>query len=438
VADQPGSYVAQLIVNDGHMASAPATTTITAATPPQVYLDPADGTLLNTATPLLTIVYQDSESGIDLASVQVTLDGANVTAHFALTATQATYRPTLADGDHNLTVRLQNLAGIPAEAMAQFTVDTMPPPPIPPGALTMGPVTNGQVTIMGAAGSAEPGGQIRLTNTRTGVVVTVPATADGRFTATLAVQLGDVVSLTSSDAAGNTSTATTVTIVPPDPALVAPPNDPTVATTLYTSVQFLFTGAQPIQTGVAPDTISPVHIAVVRGRVLDRSDQPLPGVQITILDHPELGQTFSRADGMFDLAVNGGGALTLVYTKGSFVPAQRQVQSVWQEFVRAPDVVLVPWDVQVTPIDLTAATGIQVAQGSVVTDQDGTRQATLLFLPGTQASMALPTGQHVPLSMLHVRATEYTVGTNGPLAMPAELPLPAPTPTRWNCPSTKR
>lgn len=104
VADTLGPYVAQLIVNDGQVDSTPATTTITAATPPQVHLDPAAGALVNTATPLLTITYEDAGSGIDLASVQVTLDGADVTARFVLTPTQATMRTTLADGVHELTV----------------------------------------------------------------------------------------------------------------------------------------------------------------------------------------------------------------------------------------------------------------------------------------------------------------------------------------------
>jgi len=57
-----------------------------------------------------------------------------------------------------------------------------------------------------------------------------------------------------------------------------------------------------------------------------------------------------------------------------------------------------------------------------VTDADGTRQATLLFTPGTQATMQLPDGTTQPLTTLHVRATEYTVSDNGPLAMPAQLP----------------
>src|SRR5208283_1710277 len=65
---------------------------------------------------------------------------------------------------------------------------------------------------------------------------------------------------------------------------------------------------------------------------------------------------------------------------------------------------------------------IQVARGGVQTDADGSRQATLLVPQGTQASMTLPDGSTTPLSTLHVRATEYTVGPNGPQAMPAELP----------------
>src|SRR5262249_34036314 len=63
-----------------------------------------------------------------------------------------------------------------------------------------------------------------------------------------------------------------------------------------------------------------------------------------------------------------------------------------------------------------------VAQGSVQTDADGTRQAMLLFTPGTQATMVLPDGNSRALTTLGVRATEYTIGPNGPAAMPAALP----------------
>src|SRR5262249_31523696 len=80
--------------------------------------------------------------------------------------------------------------------------DTLPPPPIDQGRLTVGPVTNGQVTLTGAPGSVEGGARVTLRNTRTGQQVTVVATTAGAFTATLAAQPGDGVTLTVTDTAG--------------------------------------------------------------------------------------------------------------------------------------------------------------------------------------------------------------------------------------------
>jgi hypothetical protein len=70
---------------------------------------------------------------------------------------------------------------------------------------------------------------------------------------------------------------------------------------------------------------------VVRGKVSDRQDNPLPGVTVSILGHPELGQTQTRVDGVFDLAVNGGGSLTVDYRMAGYLPAQRQVTVPWQD-----------------------------------------------------------------------------------------------------------
>ena len=219
-----------------------------------------------------------------------------------------------------------------------------------------------------------------------------------------------------------TSASTGTGGLPPDPSTVAPPLDDTIATTIGTATAFLYTGSNPIQTGVAPGTINPIRASVLRGAVLDKDGNPLSGATVSILDHPELGQTLSRADGRFDLAVNGGGQLTVSYTKDGFFPAQRQVDAPWQDYAVVPDVVMITQDPQVTAIDLTSDAPMQVAQGNSVTDARGTRQATLFIPQGTTATMTLPDGSTQPLSTLHVRATEYTVGPNGPEAMPASLP----------------
>ena|GEM_PF-578160 len=199
--------------------------------------------------------------------------------------------------------------------------------------------------------------------------------------------------------------------------LIAPPADSTVATSLFTSTSFLYTGDNPPQSGVNPDTIVENRVAVLRGQVFTKDSTPLPGVTITIVDHPEFGSTMSRADGWFDMAVNGGGPLAVRYQKAGFITAQRQLNVPWQDFTSLPDVVLIPHDTKATSVNLNAGQ-MQVAQGSPISDKDGTRQATLIIPAGVTAQ----TGNGTPISNLTIRATEYTVGENGPQAMPAELP----------------
>ncbi|MCB0257571.1 MAG: hypothetical protein KDI55_27930, partial [Anaerolineae bacterium] len=193
-------------------------------------------------------------------------------------------------------------------------------------------------------------------------------------------------------------------------------------TTTYVATEFLYTGANPIQTGVAPGTIEPQRAALVRGKVLADDGSPLPGVQITIHGHPELGGTLSRADGMFDLVVNGGGVLVVQYTRTGYLPAQRHLDVPWQDYAWLPDVMLKQRDAQVTPVSFGASAPMQVARGSLMSDSDGARQATLLFPAGTQAQVLLPDGSTQPAGTLNIRATEFTVGPNGPQAMPADLP----------------
>ena len=108
------------------------------------------------------------------------------------------------------------------------------------------------------------------------------------------------------------------------PTLVPSAVDPTVATNIYDSTAFLYTGTGAIQTGVADGTIVAKRVAVIRGKVTDRSGNALVNVTVSILNHGEYGSTLTRSDGMFDMAVNGGGYLTVSYAKDGYAPAQRQ------------------------------------------------------------------------------------------------------------------
>ncbi len=212
-------------------------------------------------------------------------------------------------------------------------------------------------------------------------------------------------------------------VLPPNPQVTANDLDRTVATHIYTATRFLYTGDNPIQIEMSA-TIKPNRVAVLRGSVLDKKGDPLPGVMVSILDHSEYGCTFSRADGTFDLAVNGGDQLTVSYQKTNYLPAQRQVTVPLLDYAWLEDVALLPYDSKATTINTNSTRPFQVAQGSMMNDEDGPRQATLLFPQGTVASMTLPDGQIQAVSSdsFRVRATEYTVGENGDEAMPGQLP----------------
>jgi hypothetical protein len=237
--------------------------------------------------------------------------------------------------------------------------------------------------------------------------------------------------LTIADRAGNRSAPASVRFtidtippepeLPPDPATIAPELDRTIATDLFEATQFLYTGADPVQSGVVPGAIDPVRVAVLRGRVLEGKGSVLSGVGVSILGRPELGSTLSRADGWFDLAVNGGEPLTLQLEKPGYLGAQRAVTAAWRDYNPIEDVVLVPLDPRATSI-VSGSAILQVARGGVMEDSDGRRQATLLFPAGTEAVKVLADGSTEPLPALTFRVTEYTVGASGPRAMPGPLP----------------
>lgn len=210
-------------------------------------------------------------------------------------------------------------------------------------------------------------------------------------------------------------------LIPPDPGSVAPELTQGASSDLWSTTSFLYLGATPIQTGVTNGTIQPVRAAVLRGRVRMRDGLGLSGVRVTILNHPEFGQTLTREDGKFDLAVNGGAALTVKYEKQGFCPIQRQTQADRQDYTVLPEVVMVAGDPIATLITLGIDSPLQVARGSIQADTNGVRQATLLFPSGTCADLVI-NGAAQACQALHFRMTEFTVGTTGPAAMPAMLP----------------
>ncbi|HEU4582448.1 MAG TPA: RHS repeat-associated core domain-containing protein, partial [Polyangiaceae bacterium] len=211
-----------------------------------------------------------------------------------------------------------------------------------------------------------------------------------------------------------------VSLLPPDPASVAPAL-PAGYVSLLDRMRFLFEGSDPIQTGVAPSTISQRSAAVLRGRVLTAAGAPLRGVSVRVHGHPELGETLSRLDGNFDLVVNGGGPLTLEYGRDGFLPAQRALRARAQDFSFASDVVLLHPDEAVTELSFPSVVA-QTHLASTSSDADGARSAVLHVNSGTLASWRMPDGSAPAVSELSIRATEFSIGATGKSALPADLP----------------
>jgi hypothetical protein len=405
--DLPGDYVAQLIVNDSKLNSDPATSLVTVSAKPVVNRNPQI-----TSSPVTSATVENLYS----YNVHAT-DSDNDTLTYALT--------TFPSG---MTINSQS-------GLISWT----------PGA---NQISNQSVSVTVTDGKGGSDSQSFTISVSAADQTTVPNLVDqSRSSAEAVIQQAklnvgaltfqhnnkaDGSVITQSPAAGSSvkiGTVVNLTVsigpnngLPPNPATVAPTIDPTVATNTYDATKFLYTGPNAVQSGMQASTINPKLVAVVQGKVLGKDNQALPGVTISVNGHPEYGQTLSRADGKFDLVVNGGEYLAINYAKQNYLPAQRQQRIPLRDYSLIDEVVLIQPDSTVSPIDLSKNDSFQIAQSSVVTDASGNRQVTILFPQGTGASMLLADGSTQPLSSMHVRATEYTVGSNGPEAMPGALP----------------
>lgn len=442
-ADAAGDYVAQLIVNDGTLKSDPATVLVTAqatftsvpdvggktqseaqtlivaanlvvGTVSQQTSDTVKAGLVISQTPSAgTQVEEGSSVALVISKGPTTVSVPDVTGKTQSDAETVLKSAGLVPGTVTQKTSSSVTAGL---VMSQ---DPAAGSSVSPGTSVAVVISLGSNTLVPSVeGLSESAARTAITNASLQLDTI-------KYRNSTSVASGNV--LGQSPAAGSIVSAnSSVNLVvclnpvsgalPPERWNAAPDNEAGVATALGPSVSFLHTGANPVQTGVA-DTIELNRTAVLRGKVINSSGNPISGVTVSILNHPGLGQTLTRSDGMYDMVVNGGGPLTLNFFKSGLISAQRTVNAPWQDWKVVDDVVLIERDSASTAIDGTQA-AYQSHRATQVTDSDGTRQATLLFPPGITAT---PAGG-LPLSQFTVRATEFTVGALGPRAMPAELP----------------
>ena len=443
--DKAGDYVVQLMVSDGYDSSDPATAAVAvlANVPDVIGLPRADAETQIVEAGLVTgdvveahhatvpagIVFDQAPSSgeqVDAGTevdLWISLGPENIEVPSVVGMTQANAQAAIESAG----LSVGNVTEENSETVPAGNVTSQNPAAgtsVAPGTAVNLVVSSGPstVTVPDVVGMAQAAAETAITGAGLTVGSVTTAHSDTVPSGNVTSQNPAAGASAAPGSAVNIVVSTGPEELPPDPSEVAPSVDPTVPTSLFEETKFLYTGTNPIQTGVSQGVISSRRAAVLRGRVISRDGSPLSGAAVTIAGHSEYGQTLTRADGMFDLVVNGGGTITVVYTKDGYLTAYRSLDVPWRDFVHVSDVALIARDTQVTAVDLTSSDPVQVARGSVANDSDGDRQATLFFFQGTSAQMVMPDGSSSPVSTLNVRATEYTVGPNGPAAMPAELP----------------
>jgi hypothetical protein len=213
VVDKPGTYVVQLIVNDGVLDSLPATVTITTQNSRPVANAGAPQTVVaGTTVPL------DGSASSDVDGDPLTFRWALTTVPTGSAATlvnPTAVHPTFAAdkaGTYVAQLIVNDGALDSAPVTVTITATAPPPPPINTSQITLSGITNGLVTVTGTPGAGTTGTTVTLTNIRTGQQVTGTVQANGSFILQIAAQGGDTLSLIVTDATGLSSSATTMTV----------------------------------------------------------------------------------------------------------------------------------------------------------------------------------------------------------------------------------
>ena len=202
-------------------------------------------------------------------------------------------------------------------------------------------------------------------------------------------------------------------------SVVADALSQTSLTPFASGVQFIYAGGSPVQLGVVTDSLDQSRLGVIRGRVVARDWGGLGNDTVSVLGHPEFGYTLTRNDGRFDLVVNGGGVVTLRFSKPGYLETQRQVEVPSLDYVTLADVAVIGKSAKRSVVSTSTT---QVTRGRFASDANGDRDIRVVFPQNVAARIVKAPGDTTTVTQMRVRATEFTVGDDGPETMPAMLP----------------
>ncbi|MFC1749473.1 hypothetical protein ACFL2V_11780 [Pseudomonadota bacterium] len=208
--------------------------------------------------------------------------------------------------------------------------------------------------------------------------------------------------------------------LPPGPSSIA--TDLIDGESFLDQVEFLYAASNPVQRNVKYGVVRKARAAVVRGLVTSKSGTPMSGVKVAVKDHPELGHTYSRKDGVFDMVVNGGASFTFEYVMPGYLQQQAEQQVARSRYTWLPDAVMTLQSKQPISVDMSDNKTGQWVSGPVVSDVDGERHVSLFFPADVSALLERTDGTHYALNRINLGVTEYELGESETMKVSGSIP----------------
>ncbi|XP_061169948.1 teneurin-m-like isoform X4 [Saccostrea echinata] len=114
---------------------------------------------------------------------------------------------------------------------------------------------------------------------------------------------------------------------------------PSSTASFFKKMKFLIDN-NSIQKETSKNAFNESQVSVIRGHVETRDGTPLVGVRVNVRIQPLYGHTLTRNDGMFDILVNGGGSVTLEFTRQPFQSHTISVSVPWKQIITMETVIM--------------------------------------------------------------------------------------------------
>ena len=426
-----GDHLVEITLRDsaGNEAAASAGFKIDTVLPSLAFTSPASSVVTGDPTPAIALAYSDDTSGLDLSTLQITLDGTSLVASCTAGPSAVTCEPpSLAGGAHTVSAVLRDRTGHIASALLAFelVLDLDPPSIVLTAPVQGSLVKTPEILVTGTVADDGQVVSVRVND----IEATLSA---GSFQATLTLQDGfNDIFVVAADATGKQNfVSLTVTLdrTPPQLSVENP-----APQQLTNQEEVRVAGEAADESGIASLTVQQEPLSVTEGRfeavalvapgsnlitlrAVDRAgNETVANVEVTRFDLPEVAITFP--EDLSFLATTTADVSGTVSNPGASVMVNGVVAVVSGTTFAASGVPLIEGG-NILTATATDANG-HVGTDSINVVRDLTAPRLAIHYPQDGATLFEPTitvsGMVNDIVAGTVNASEATVTVNGRLA----------------------